>query len=364
LEFLVEEMGFTVFAMEGVGGQRFEINDYVLHGKGNLAKVLVGFGWLTEEIIAMIRWMRTYNADPAHKKKVKFYGLETGDSRTTVIYLQKYLEKVDPAVVKEFEKPFSLLGKTDAYERLMKYSAKEYQALQKTLKRLLLCFDREKTGYTARSSLLEWGRARQCVRLLQQFAEDSFMPGDNDYHYLDYRARFMAENTRWILDTEPPGTKIMLWAHNFHISLSPYPGYPFIFMGMHLRRMLGNDYLAIGFVFNRGSFQGLDFTSPGREHNVMKSFTVGPYPGSYGLAMSRTGLLFFFLDLRRVPGEGVVHDWFSVPRVCKWVNYIYDSEKDIKYLFQLPRLFDAIIFIDITTRARPLPLGRRPPFPY
>jgi erythromycin esterase len=174
----------------------------------------------------------------------------------------------------------------------------------------------------------------------------------------------MAENTMWILEAEPPGTKMMLWAHNFHISLSPYPGYPFIFMGMHLRRVLGNDYLAIGFVFNRGSFQGLDFTSPNREHIVMKSFTVGPYPGSYGLAMSRTRLPYFFLDLHQVPASGVVHDWFSVPQVCKWVNYIYDSEKDIKYLFQLPRLFDAVVFIDKTTRARPLPSGRRPAFPY
>ena len=133
--------------------------------------------------------------------------------------------------VKKFEKNLSLFKKTDAYEIVMKYSDKEYKALQEILKRFLSCFDGEKTAYTARSSPLDWERARQYVRQLQQDAEYSFIPGDNDYRFLDLRARFMAENTRWILDTEPPGTKIMLWAHNFHISLSQYPGYPFIFMG-------------------------------------------------------------------------------------------------------------------------------------
>ena len=71
-----------------------------------------------------------------------------------------------------------------------------------------------------------------------------------------------------------------------------------------------------------------------------------------------------FLVSIRIPGDGMVYEWFSAPRVCKWVNYIYDCEKDIKYLFQLPRLFDAVIFIDKTTRARPLAQGRLPVVPY
>lgn len=366
LEFLVEEMGFTVLAMEGVEIQELAINDYILYGKGDLEKILASLPavWSTEEIFKMIIWMKIYNADPSHPRKVKFLGIETGDSRSAVHFLQRYLEKVDPSALKEYEKPLLFLGNSDVYSRLLKYSDDEYTVLQKTLKKFQFGFDQEKANYITRSSLPEWEQARQRISLLQQFVESYYIPGDNDYHYLNLRSRFMAENTRWILDTEPPGTKIMLWAHNFHISLSPYPGYPFIFMGMHLRQMLGNDYLAIGFIFNRGSFQGLDFTSPNKEHHVLKSFVLGPTPGSYGLAMSRTGLGSFFLDLRQVPASGIVHDWFSVPQVCQWVNYIYDSEKDIKYLFQLPRLFDAIIFIDKITRARPLPAGRYPVFPY
>jgi erythromycin esterase len=366
LEFLVEEMEFTVFVMEGVEVQGSPLNDYVLHGNGDPVKALSRYPvWCTEEVIGMIRWMREYNADPAHTKKVKFHGMETCGEKDAAEHVKKFLEKVDPAAAREFETIFSLFGKDDIYELLLKYSGKEYRVLEKNLKELLSRLDRRKAAYTSGSSPQEWRRARHYARCLQQSAESTYLPGVNDYHYLDFRARFMAENVEWILAGEPPGTRAMLWAHNFHISLSPYPGYPFVFMGMHLRRTLGDDYLPVGFVFNRGSFQGLNFTSADREQSsLLQSFSVGPYPGSFGSAMSRTGVPYFFLDLRRAPDSGPVHDWFSVPHVCKWVNYIYNCEKDIKYLFQLPLLYDAVIFIDKTTRAHPLPAGRQPDFPY
>ena len=42
LEFLVEEMGFTVLALEGVEAQEYAINDYVLGKNGDLANALAG----------------------------------------------------------------------------------------------------------------------------------------------------------------------------------------------------------------------------------------------------------------------------------------------------------------------------------
>jgi erythromycin esterase len=42
LEFLVNEMGFTVFGMEATMLEAFDINEYVLTGKGDPAKALSG----------------------------------------------------------------------------------------------------------------------------------------------------------------------------------------------------------------------------------------------------------------------------------------------------------------------------------
>jgi hypothetical protein len=72
LEFLVNEMGFTVFGIEASMPEAFNINEYVLTGKGEPDKALASFYnwvWNTEEVLDMIKWMRSYNADPLHTKK-------------------------------------------------------------------------------------------------------------------------------------------------------------------------------------------------------------------------------------------------------------------------------------------------------
>ena len=79
LEFLVEEMGFRVFAIEANWPECLAINDYVLHGEGDPEEALAGiyfWTWNTEEVLELIEWMRRYNADPAHEQKLKFYGVD------------------------------------------------------------------------------------------------------------------------------------------------------------------------------------------------------------------------------------------------------------------------------------------------
>lgn len=53
LEFLVEKMGFTVFAIEANWPESYAINDFVLNGKGDPAAALAGtdfWTWNTEEV--------------------------------------------------------------------------------------------------------------------------------------------------------------------------------------------------------------------------------------------------------------------------------------------------------------------------
>ena len=62
LEFLVEKKGFTVFGMEANWPESLAINDYVLNGTGDAEEALDSFHfwtWNTEEVLNMIRWMRS-----------------------------------------------------------------------------------------------------------------------------------------------------------------------------------------------------------------------------------------------------------------------------------------------------------------
>jgi erythromycin esterase len=104
------------------------------------------------------------------------------------------------------------------------------------------------------------------------------------------RDRSMADNIKWILDNNP-GAKIVLWAHNGHVSTGGYRGYEP--MGASLRTMFGDQMVVFGFAFNQGSFQARD---QGKE---LRDFTVPPAPaGSLDATFAATGIPLFALDLR------------------------------------------------------------------
>ncbi|HKE13886.1 MAG TPA: erythromycin esterase family protein, partial [Kofleriaceae bacterium] len=78
-EYLVSERGFTVFAIEANWPESLAVNRYVLTGEGDPKAALAGlyfWTWNTEEVLALIEWMRAWNADPAHARKVKFFGFD------------------------------------------------------------------------------------------------------------------------------------------------------------------------------------------------------------------------------------------------------------------------------------------------
>ncbi|MCP4154550.1 MAG: hypothetical protein GY757_42900 [bacterium] len=359
LEFLVEEMGFTVFSFEDSWPISFAVNEYVLEGKGSAEKVLSHFHmiWNTEEVLAILKWMRAYNADPSHKKKVKFFANDIYNNVFAAEFVARFLEKLDPVMLKKSGKLIDVLKNPAFFRILYDYKPEQCDSLKKDIQELLHHFDKEKENYSAKKSPRDWSVARHHVRYLQQVAH--YAMENSDYDSIDIRDRAMAENTLWFLENEPPGTRIMHWAHNYHICTASYPGFTSSPMGKYLRDKLGSDYLAVGFEFNRGSFQSRDCT-PSRTPFMLRSFSIAPKPGSYATAMSRADFPYFLLDLRDIPGKGAVFDWFAGPRVFKSIDSAFSTEKDVLHLFKLPEYFDAIIFIEETTRARPVASRRFP----
>src|SRR6266542_314492 len=66
-----------VFGIEASYPESLRVNDYVLHGTGNPAEALAGmrfWTWDTQEVLALIEWMRAWNR--THERKVKFYGFD------------------------------------------------------------------------------------------------------------------------------------------------------------------------------------------------------------------------------------------------------------------------------------------------
>ena len=159
----------------------------------------------------------------------------------------------------------------------------------------------------------------------------------------------MADNVKWILDNNP-GAKIVLWAHNGHVSTESIGGYgP---MGKSLREMFGTQMVVFGFAFNQGSFQAID------QGKGLRDFTVPPSPaGSLDATFAAAGIPLFALDLRAAPKSGFVATWLSEPHETRSIGAVFSETLAAQSLADLtaPQCFDVMIFVEKTTAARKNP---------
>jgi len=163
------------------------------------------------------------------------------------------------------------------------------------------------------------------------------------------RDRSMADNVKWILDANP-GAKIVLWAHNGHVTTASAGG--FEPMGASLRKVYGDQMVVFGFAFNQGSFQAIE------QGKGLRDFTVRPAPaGSFDATLAAAGIPLFALDLRDAPKSGPVAAWLSEPHKTRSIGAVYPEESAAQSLFALKAFqsFDAILFVEKTTAARKNP---------
>ena len=167
------------------------------------------------------------------------------------------------------------------------------------------------------------------------------------------RDRSMADNIKWILDNNPDA-KIVLWAHNGHVAAESNYGYEP--MGASLRKMFGDRMVVFGFAFGEGSFQAMEMPFPAKKG--LRNFTVGPAPeGSLDATLAGAGLRVAAIDLRGLPKQGPVARWFGEPRATRSIGAGYGEQFAANFLVaqMAPKNYDAILFVEKTTAARPLP---------
>lgn len=353
LEFLVTEMGFTAIGIEANMPEAFAINEFVLTGKGDPARALAGlYRWTvnTEEVLDMIRWMRQYNADPLHVKKVKFFGIDMTEAPLAVKVTLAYLRTVDIAQATVAEQALALLANPIANVPATE-QARAATAIRAVLGRL----DAHKSEYIGKTSEREWAVARLHASIVAQNLALRRGPGG------PVRASSMAANVQWVLDHEGPGTKMVVWAHNGHVSTGPTPDVPPTDrssdsgMGNHLRQAFGSDLVVFGFAFNQGGI--LLIHAP---FWVLHPHTVGPAPsGSLDAMLAAAGLTIAAVDLRTLPTQGIVAQWFSVPQQSRefGTGYLYEPAAARFFLQSrvTPKAFDALLFVETTSAARPRP---------
>jgi erythromycin esterase len=368
-EYLVVEQGFTVFAIEASYDACERVNDYVLYGIGDAASALALTGywtWDTEEVLALIEWIREYNCTVAESRRVKFYGYDCQFRKLSIDVVKDYIKRVDPEYLEEAASLLEPLYHTHGASSLGDEgpTAEKKATVISGLYRLIGYITYHRMPFTRKTSTKQYEEALQHARICVQWYKEVGRPVEFSEQW-DVRDLAMAENIEYIAKVLEPEARIAVWAHNGHVVTwysmdSRWRGNmteddtPTSCMGQHLRDIFGQAYYVFGFAFNRGGFQARDQQHP---THAVREFSLEPArEGAVEWHLSKAGHENYIVDFRQKKPDAVSR-WLGDERSMRSIGAAFaDDWTPEKYEGKRPiNRYDGLIYVDKTSRARPNP---------
>ncbi|MEM6797166.1 MAG: erythromycin esterase family protein [Acidobacteriota bacterium] len=364
-EYLVEEHGFRLFGLEASYAGCLPLDYYIQTGEGDLRALIKGQGfwtWDTEEVLELVEWMRVYNSRrDAPEDRLHLYGFDTQDAATPLGLALGALRSFEAEEAERLGRELAPAtasrypgvlgdGSLEAFEAVVR----AIDELQERLAKHQEALEKTRFGYARLRLAAEAGR--YAVRASRPTEEEP-----QGGALTNVRDETMAEVVRWILEHHGEGSRIMLWAHDGHVT--KYRGDPAKrrpMLGSFLEDRFGDDYLPVGFSFAEGEFQALYWPKSGEDwaRRVLGVYRIErSIPGSIDDLLSRVGAPLFVLDLR-AGGDGEVPAWLHQPRKHRSIGGLFDQD-DIDGLrfvdeIVLAEHFELMAFVHTTSRAVPL----------
>lgn len=280
---LVETHGYSAIAIESSFPRARVVNEYVAGrgasrdgGPASYEAVQDtgfshGFGRLAANR-ELVEWMRQYNADPAHRVKLQFYGFDsptemtgTDSPRQLLHFVLDYVASIDSASGQERRDRIDpLLGPDSDWENpaAMMDPTKSVglspaaTALRIETEDLITELSLRRPELVAKSDESRYLEAAQYASVARQFLNYHAAlarPSQNRLvELLGIRDLMMADNLAYMVSRERGRGKVLAFAHNSHLKcgkaewqLGPdllvwWPA------GSHLHAMLGPRYAVIG----------------------------------------------------------------------------------------------------------------------
>lgn len=376
LECLVQESGFSILALENTDPDLARINAYLQTGEGHLDAALGAWAqhlWMgTREVADLLTWIHSHNQRPGRAPRVSLRGFDATFSPGAFESVLNYVSTVDPGrrqrVWDDLECFRQAMSAPEAYAHA------DAEMLSRCAQGVAAVHDLlavQERAYRKVSSPEAYNAAVSAARsLVQNEALLRFVGAADNLEAMNLRDQFMAENVAWLLAQAGPDAKIVLWAHNGHVqttsvflpwldsqSSSPEEAdRAFKPMGMYLREWFGEELVVIGFSFESGSFRAFRGSGMGLpiSTEIMELTVQPPLPDSHETYLYTVGRERYTLDLRALPAEGVVAEWFAEPRYLRTIGFLYDENDPVfsSYFLRLPEAFDIVIAFRETTASR------------
>ncbi|MDH6579321.1 erythromycin esterase family protein [Kitasatospora sp. MAP5-34] len=324
--YLVEEKGFTTFALEIGWPSGLLLDEYVQSGRGDARQVvqeaLGGSPFGREEFLHLIEWMRGHNRR-CPGRRVHFMGDDVGAPRVGDDFFERvtgYVGRHHPQLLPRFTELYTGLRPLDDAIAYMGGPLAERQRLAANAQQALELLEGQ---WGADGEEFEWTvqHARSIAQTAAFLAYD-FDDSKTQAAAMLYRDRLMAENVAWW--QRHTGDRMLLSAHDGHVGyVTAEPeNYPKV-QGAFLRETLGKAYLAIGTTFDQGSFLSEDKSLDG----PWKKFRVdAAAPGSNEYTLDQVRYPDYFLDTRSAPATA--RAWLDTARPTRQIGTEYPCPLD------------------------------------
>ncbi|MFE3976831.1 MULTISPECIES: erythromycin esterase family protein [unclassified Peribacillus] len=300
VKYLVTELGFTNFGIEEDWGNGLKLNEYIQTGKGDPREFLKLL-YPNDEIVAMVEWMREYNADPVNKKKIQFIGLDLKMLDQSVFdkvinYVKEHHPDLLPEVEQSYKELSSVAGNLQEYMKLTTEVKEKHMAnAQKVVK---LLEDKTESNNETDSHELAW--VKETTKVIENFTK-MVIPADYP-SMVKLHDQYLAEHAVWA--QEKLGGKTMVWGHNIHIAKGVITEkmYPKV-AGEFLKERVGNQYVAIGSTTTEGKYTAYISLS----ENKIAADTIQKNENSSNHMLGQVHYDQFLLDLRKL--NGAAQQW-------------------------------------------------------
>ena len=359
--FLVERMGFTAIAIESGLTESQRVQEFVGGGAGSARQVVHddltwGFGDFTENV-ELVQWMHDFNLDPAHSRKIRFYGVDLSagaggaiaSARIAIDEAVAFIARTDTASAKRLRLQFEPYLERFSSAGYAALAPAERDGLSAAIVALGSVLQRGRPAFVASTSATDYEWALRNVAVARQL--DAFFrvapPTTADaaipptlYRAMNVRDSAMAANLEWVLEREGPAGRVMLFAHDAHVMNGTLKGPLWqafaeapTQMGVHLKRRLARELFTIA-------------TSSANNAADISKATLD----STGIdaALARVGVPLFLLDLRGAAQNPGAAAWLAQTHTLR-VNF--DVHADVT----AATAFDALLYIDTLTKTKAQP---------
>jgi erythromycin esterase len=345
LRHLVEDGGVTGFAIEASMPDAFAIDHYVRTGVGDPAVLLSRlyfWQWNTQEVADVIAWLRQWNQQHP-ERQVGFYGFDMQFPAAAIDSVEHYAERRDATLLESVQSNYECLAPylNDSHGQFAQaYSTAgdSYWAQCQTKVTVVPALLQQ---YPSASP--DYAVALEMSRIVVQW--EALMESRS----ADLRDAAMSDNVAWLLDREGPGGKLVLWAHNYHISR--FPGS----MGNSLANHFGADFLPVGFSFGSGGLNAEEGLRNGQVGSLKVNEAPAPVADSFEAVFASAPSPNYYFDMRQATGDAA--DWFSRGHRFRTIGLIYyplAPESHYSTLV-LPSNYDVMFFTRTITPSTLLP---------